>query len=75
MTSIAMPAGLTSIGEGAFRGCSSMTTIELPAGLRSIGEGAFDGCSSLTRIELCSGFDDSIFRSAAVPPSAILRWN
>jgi hypothetical protein len=75
MTSIAMPAGFTSIGEGAFRGCSSMTTIELPAGLTSIGEGAFDGCSSLTRIELCSGFDDSIFRSAAVPPSAILCWN
>jgi hypothetical protein len=31
MTSIALPAGLTSLGEGAFAGCSSLTSIELPA--------------------------------------------
>ncbi len=36
MTSIALPAGLTSIGERAFSSCSSMTSIALPAGLTSI---------------------------------------
>jgi hypothetical protein len=32
MTSIALPASLTSIGESAFYGCSSLTSIKLPAG-------------------------------------------
>ena len=32
MTSIALPAGLTSLGGCAFACCSSMTSIELPAG-------------------------------------------
>jgi len=72
MTSIELPAGLTSLDWGAFRGCSSLTSIELPAGLTSIGERAFDGCSSLASIKLPAGFDDSILRSAAVPPSAFL---
>jgi len=55
MTSIALPAGLTSLGEGAFRGCSLLTSIALPAGLMSISEYAFAGCSSLTSIELPAG--------------------
>ena len=32
MTSIALPAGLKSLGEDAFTGCSLLTSIELPAG-------------------------------------------
>jgi hypothetical protein len=32
LTSIELPAGLTSIGVSAFYDCSSMTSIELPAG-------------------------------------------
>ena len=55
MTSIALPAGLTSLGEGAFNSCSSLTSIELPAGLTSLGEYAFSGCSSMTSIELPAG--------------------
>ena len=38
MTSIELPASLTSLGGGAFYGCSSLTSIELPAGLTSIGQ-------------------------------------
>jgi len=74
MTSIELPAGLTSIGVQAFYGCSSMTSIKLPASLTSLGEGAFEDCSSLTSIALLAGFDDSILRSAGVPPSVILRF-
>jgi len=55
ITSIALPAGLTSVGEFAFWGCSSLTSIELPAGLTSLGEDAFSGCSSMTSIELPAG--------------------
>ena len=55
MTSIALPAGLTSLGGFAFYGCSSLTSIKLPAGLTSIDGLAFRGCSSLTSIELPAG--------------------
>jgi len=72
MTSIALPAGLTSIGYEAFRECSSLKSIKLPAGITSLGELAFFGCSSLASIELPAGFNDSTLKSAAVPPSAIL---
>jgi hypothetical protein len=55
MTSIALPAGLTILGESAFEDCSSMTSIALPAGLTSIGQCAFWGCSSMPSIELPAG--------------------
>ena len=60
MTSIALPAGLTSIGESAFEDCSSLTSIALPA--------SFD----LRMSSLMSSFD--MLRSAGVPPSTILRF-
>ena len=55
MRSITLPAGLTSLGEGAFWDCSSLTSIELPAGLTSLGVVAFKGCFSLTSIALPDG--------------------
>ena len=55
VASIELPAGFTSIGDGAFFDCSSLASIELPAGLTSIGGRAFDGCSSLASIELPAG--------------------
>ena len=55
MRSIALPAGLTSLGGHAFCDCSSMTSIALPAGLTSLGQCAFYGCSSMTSIALPAG--------------------
>jgi hypothetical protein len=46
---------LTSIGEGAFYGCSSLSAITLPDGLTSIGDRTFDSCSSLSAITLPDG--------------------
>ena len=40
----------TSIGNGAFWGCSSLTSITIPEGVTSIGNGAFSGCSGLNKI-------------------------
>ncbi|MBO5084845.1 MAG: leucine-rich repeat protein [Bacteroidaceae bacterium] len=43
---------VTSIGDGAFEGCSSLTFINIPESVTSIGSSAFRGCSSLTSINI-----------------------
>ena len=43
-----IPNSVTSIGDYAFSGCSSLTSITIPESVNSIGEGVFVGCSSLT---------------------------
>ncbi len=47
--------GVTSIGNSAFRACTSLTGITIPNGVTSIGGCAFDGCSSLTSITIPDG--------------------
>ena len=50
-----VPDGVTSIGDRAFKGCTSITTITLPEGVTSIGDDAFWYCKSLTSITLPDG--------------------
>ena len=45
-----IPTSVTSIGERAFLGCSTLTSINLPGSIKSIGNAAFNGCSSLASI-------------------------
>lgn len=48
LESIYIPANVTSIGNGAFQGVSSLTDVIIPANVTSIGSNAFAGCSGLT---------------------------
>ena len=50
--SVVIPNGVTSIGNSAFSGCSSLTSITIPDSVTSIGEMAFYNCSSLKSITI-----------------------
>jgi len=52
LTSITIPASVTSIGHSAFYMCSSLTSIAIPANVTSIGQAAFAYCSSLKNITI-----------------------
>ena len=43
---------VTSIGEGAFRGCGDLTSISIPNSVTSISKNAFRGCSGLTSVSI-----------------------
>ena len=48
----AIPDSVTSIGDHAFYGCSSLTSITIPDSVTSIGDYAFSSCTSLTSITI-----------------------
>ena len=60
LTSLTLPAGITSIGEYAFYGCSGLTSLNLPAGITEIGESTFSDCSGLTSLTLPDGITDIV---------------
>ena len=43
---------ITSIGNGAFQGCTELTGITIPGSISSIGWGAFQGCTGLANIAM-----------------------
>ena len=52
LTSMTIPNSVTSIGEMAFRYCSSLTSVTIGESVTSIDLLAFSGCSSLTSLTI-----------------------
>jgi hypothetical protein len=48
MTSVVIYNGVKTIGNGAFRGCTSLSTIAIPNSVTLIGQSAFRNCASLS---------------------------
>lgn len=49
VTNLYIPYGITSLGDGVFRGCNSIQTVYFPAELTSLGEWTFMDCENLTK--------------------------
>ena len=79
LTSVNILPSVTSIGNGAFDGCTGITSVSFPASLTSIGDGAFDGCTGITSVSFpasltsigkwafshCDNLTSAIFADAA----------
>ena len=86
-TSVTIPDSVTSIGDYAFYGCSSLTTVTIPDSVTSIGKYAFEDCTSLTSITIpesvtsigdyafydCSSLT-SVYCRAVTPPTVIYYY-
>lgn len=55
ITSIDIPNTVTSIGNSAFSGCTSLESLTLPNSVTSIGQRAFASCRKLTSIRIPNG--------------------
>ena len=55
VTELMIPEGVTSIGNYAFYGCSSLTSISIPESVASIGVSAFYDCNRLHSVTVGSG--------------------
>lgn len=46
---------MTTIGESAFSGCTSLTSIDIPNSVTEIGVMAFEGCTNVVKVKIGAG--------------------
>ena len=54
-TEFVWPAGVTRVGNYAFRKCKGLTSVTIPEGVTSIGKSSFSMCSGLTSLTIDGG--------------------
>ena len=58
ITEIVIPNSVTSIGNSAFKNCSSLVNIVIPNSVTAIDSYAFDGCSKLEKVYYSGTIDE-----------------
>jgi len=71
--SVTIPNSVTSIGAGAFMGCTGLTSVTIPDSVTSIGQQAFVGCTSLTSVTFAGTIASSKFDVYALINEGDLR--
>ncbi|MBP5687875.1 MAG: leucine-rich repeat protein [Muribaculaceae bacterium] len=65
---VSIPNSVTSIGNGAFHGCSNVSSVTIPNSVTSIGNGAFNGCDDLISVTIpnsVTSIGDNVFTACA----------
>ena len=55
LSSVTIPVGVASIGNGAFEDCTGLKSIVIPGSVAELGWGAFRGCAGLMSATLATG--------------------
>ena len=79
LADIEIPEYVTTIGEKAFQGNTSLNSVKIPRGVVSIGKMAFEGCTSLKEVQIDSidswlnkSFEDSYANPLSMGASLLL---
>ena len=73
-----IPNSVTSIGQAAFYGCSSLASVTIPNSVTSIGNNAFYNCSGLTSVTIpnsVTSIDSFAFRGCTRLTSVISKMD